>query len=213
MYYIKLHTSVRNDNHCPTCRLHHITLKYSSLDISDGPKWVDEWVRRSNGDLYHTFKIIVNETLALDSYDVTGGTYINPDAQNVYLALSIFVDKEQWCPDNICFKISFHENIEEAYAKILYCHNEFIYDFARDVVYDVIGPDFIESDIESTVASDVAYDAFTDHERDLLKECSGVWKTVRRSKHMGNHYQILKLKINETITLNSFCEKIQESNW
>jgi hypothetical protein len=62
--FLYLHKCVHNDYHCPICRTYDLTL-YNSMDIDNvklkcdlpikegsyfATKWVDEWVRRGNGD-------------------------------------------------------------------------------------------------------------------------------------------------------------------
>jgi hypothetical protein len=110
------HLVVRNDSHCPTCRMWYFKVYKSNLQQSGNVIWVDEWVRRRNGDKYQTITIIKDKIYNLSNYSLESGNDIGAAAVT-HAVVFISVDKSKWCPDNIVFSISFHENIEGA-AKV-----------------------------------------------------------------------------------------------
>src|SRR5579863_876262 len=63
-----VHLCIRNDEHCPTCRKFFITLHNSGDGNIHKPgksEWVDEWIRRRNGDKYQNIYITPNEVYNL----------------------------------------------------------------------------------------------------------------------------------------------------
>ena len=129
MAYMNFHLQVRNDNHCPTCRQFFITLNDTlddadrnsgcSESLRDGQSvWVDEWVRRRNGDLYQIIKVVPNELYDLSDNDMRNNLD-NTNFSNQYMFLHIKIRKNRCCPDNIKFYISFHETLNEDELKML----------------------------------------------------------------------------------------------
>jgi hypothetical protein len=83
---------VRNDDHCPICRRYYVSIHktleetYEEIvkcmtdefkseqleDLKQGKSlWVDEWVRRRNGDSYQILKIIPEKIYCLNDHVVT----------------------------------------------------------------------------------------------------------------------------------------------
>src|SRR5438874_774721 len=86
------------------------------------PVWVDEWVRRGNGDKYQIAELEENKTYKLLEDDFTDYNFDDnfddirfPVKGCNYMFLHIRVDKERECPYNINFKISFYETIRDAF--------------------------------------------------------------------------------------------------
>lgn len=111
------HLVVRNDNHCPNCRCWYITLdqdldKLQSAEVT----WEDEWVRKRNGDKFQTVNIIPNHEYDLSEWKLASNK--NIDVNVKYLSLRISVDKNQCCPNNVQFYVTFCENIDDAYLNM-----------------------------------------------------------------------------------------------
>lgn len=116
MNIASLHLVIRNDNHCPTCRLWYLTTGTDVTKLQSGiVTWEDEWVRRRNGDKYQTINIIPDIKYDLSEWKLKTNSEINVNVS--CLLLQINIDKNEWCPDNIKFYISFHENNEGVYTK------------------------------------------------------------------------------------------------
>ncbi len=127
---VLIHTSIRNDNHCPTCRLHFVTVHWTNnndMDLKLGcSEWIDEWKRRQNGDLYHFFKLQDEIVYDLQTQDLGGHPSVSCKKDNkprkqrskmLYMFLQIEIDKRLWCPDNIQFTISFHKTFRAAFTR------------------------------------------------------------------------------------------------
>lgn len=126
MQYLYFHKIVRNDYHCPICRQSIISLHKTLDDALDNARdecgsllesgeslWVDEWIRRSNGDKYQVIKITPNEIYNL-SKNLYNSTDINQDIQIQYMLLHVHVDEKEDCPDNIKYYVSFHTMLRDA---------------------------------------------------------------------------------------------------
>jgi hypothetical protein len=140
LYYNKC---VRNDHHCPECRKYFISIhktkeeacnaalkEMSLLEQDDEGKkteekyktilekgeviWIDEWVRRSNGDIFQVFKIIPTMEYKTKGDNINVKCKLNNDGEIKYLVLNIYVDKNKDCPNDILFYISFHCDIKSA---------------------------------------------------------------------------------------------------
>jgi hypothetical protein len=192
MPYIFMQKQIRNDNHCPTCRLEFIAV-YANREEGEQDQdvvafgcteWVDEWVRRRNGDMYHFFKLAPDVVYDLHEYDLGGDKNVrtktdtkSSDTANKeqYLLLQITVRKEEWCPDNITFKVSFHTTFATAFH-------------------------FAKANLELT-----GEDLGLLHKTNTL--CS------HQSEQEHDHYQIIPLRDAERVCLNNFCEFISEEMW
>ncbi|AYV82997.1 MAG: hypothetical protein Hyperionvirus3_143 [Hyperionvirus sp.] len=132
--YVLVHKRVRNDDHCPICRIYYVSIhktvedamklleteSIESDDLTNLKKgyrvWVDEWVRRSNGDRYQIFKATANKIYD----DAASLNEAEPDDEAKdtelgYMLLQINVKKFEYCPDNISYKISFHNTLDAAW--------------------------------------------------------------------------------------------------
>ncbi len=189
MPYIFMQKQIRNDNHCPTCRLEFITV-YASREKCEQDQdvvafgcteWVDEWVRRRNGDLYHFFKLVPEVVYDLREYDLGGdGTktdtkYLDTTNKEQYMLLQITVRKDKWCPDNITFKVSFHTTFVTAFY------------FAKANL-EVTGEDLGMLHKTHTICS-------------------------HQSERDHDHYQIISLRNAERVCLNNYCDFISEEVW
>src|SRR5437762_10716938 len=139
--YMFFHSVIRNDDHCPICRRYYISLHstmndalaFSSVSLEDEsdicalktnkPVWVDEWVRRNNVDKYQIIELVKNKIYNLRNYNIDSGESNDSDNNDTryslggfnYMLLHIHINKENWCPDNINFKISFYETAIDAF--------------------------------------------------------------------------------------------------
>jgi len=151
--HLFLHKSVRNDDHCPICRKYYVTLHKNMTSALEAAKeclgeedeydtaehlnrlkegqavWIDEWVRRSNGDLYQIVKPDLDTWLDLSQEQEN-----SKEAHDVkYMMLEICIDKTEWCPKNIKFEASFHTTQEQARLML---PND-IYDLYQTVKQDI----------------------------------------------------------------------------
>jgi len=109
MHSFQHHKSVRNDDHCPICRTH--TLSFHKERTQSDPLWVDEWVRRRNGDLYQTINIRLETIYDLQEYDVNHNRGVEGAANFMLLKVRIRVGR--WCPDNIKYYVTFYEHKDD----------------------------------------------------------------------------------------------------
>ena len=131
MPYLYLHKEIRNDNGCPTCKKYYVSLHNTHQEayeaglnniITDddrkkfkngGKIWIDEWIRRRNGDVYQICKIVFDMEYDLSKWDICSSMSDDKNITNCYLLLHISIDKDKWCPDNIIFNIIFYKTISE----------------------------------------------------------------------------------------------------
>ncbi|AAV50318.1 hypothetical protein [Acanthamoeba castellanii mimivirus] len=208
MKYMVYHLQIRNDFHCPTCRQPKVFF-YNTLEeaynkacnyignmddfdremLKKGSSiWIDEWIRRKNGDEYQIIKITTNKEYELLKYenekfnldsDVDENSDVNEDSnvdENIikYMLLHIKVKTSKWCPNNIKYFVSFYFTLENA------C------DFAD------IGD-----------------------KTNLLKNLESVW--INKNKidvglcsKGGDYFQIIELESDKKINLNKCCEQLKK---
>lgn len=207
MEYLHYHLQIRNDYHCPRCRQPFITMLNSSDNplftpdfLTSEPEWIDEWVRRRNGDLYQYLKVIPGKiydlsknNIANDSCSDTHIDYdntmnndeiingcIDDEANDTikYMFLHVRVRSREWCPDNIKYYISFYRTLKAVCIA------------AKDMKY--IDDRIIE-----------------------LKNFNKIW--INKNKTDGNidpdggdFYQIIKLEHNKELNLNECCTQLNE---
>lgn len=102
--------------------------------------WINEWIRRCNGDRYKVFTLSEDET-----YDVTESSpfyYINSDDDDdsddsdndsnecndmginlQYMLFHVYVDDSMQCPSDIKYEISFYKTLSKAYEIL----NKYLY--------------------------------------------------------------------------------------
>ncbi len=219
MQYVLFHLQVRNDYHCPNCKqpiilcddtvqniferaMAYIDKELESRDVDllkDGYSiWIDEWVRRRNGDKYQIFKIKLNREYDLRNLSRDLGNSLNndnTDQHNLarYLLLHVRVRKLDDCPDNIIYYISFHKDLESAYGdvcnktKIIYR----IHDGNMDKLLTEDSKNTLMNLEELWINLD---DSIPDHEID---------------PEGGDYFQIIRLKQDEIINLNQCCSKLK----
>ena len=212
MTYLFFHKMIRNDEHCPNCKRYYISF-YDTLEdayirakdeivedtdvdlilLKEGYSvWVDEWVRRRNGDKYQIVKIKPNEIYDLCE-DLSNGFDIN-HSEMKFMVLRIDVNKSYACPNNIEFHISFYESIDKAYDEIIEMINILNYDGDEETEKNQLNDD----------------------EKLQLKDLKSIWKNnpdYYAEKGNGHHYQIINMKIEKNIYLNGECSQIQPENW
>lgn len=128
MSYLFVHKRVRNDDHCPSCKRYFVTIYNDAKEIYEmcdlyGDKldelmesstvWIDEWVRRGNGDRHTIVPIYTGR-----EYDIALAHNIRPkpsapDENVKYMLLHITVDHKKWCPDNITFHATFYKTMDD----------------------------------------------------------------------------------------------------
>lgn len=199
MPYLFTHLCVRNDDHCPICRRHYISV-HESLDeaydaalqklsndelpedienLKNGdPIWIDEWVRRSNGDHYQITKIEEGEIYNLQDLYIQHDLCANEDDEKDsntanFMLLHINIRKEEWCPDNITVNISFYSSLDSASERV-----------------------------NSLLTNDKLQE---------LLELEPVW-TIQGGRD-GDHYQIIKIENSESMYLNELYPQIHPDAW
>jgi hypothetical protein len=201
--YVFFHTVVRNDDHCPVCRRHYVTfysdfdeaVKCASQEMEEKAKpkrierlkkghavWIDEWVRRSNGDRYRISNLRPEMTHQFGGeydQDVENGELKN----NVsFMALHICIRRSEWCPENITFSVSFHTTIEKA------C------DMGKSSLYSD------EEDEDKSIIDSV----------EKIRNLQPVWKPCGDDEGSGNHFQIIPIECNKKMYLNEHCYQLKE---
>jgi hypothetical protein len=222
MSYLFFHKMIRNDEHCPLCRRYYVSFhttlnevydnailniedinKEDSINLKNGNSiWIDEWVRRRNGDLYKIMKIQPNIILNLnDNLDNTMDSKIECNNTN-FMVLQITVNKLVDCPNNIIFKISFHNNIEEAFTTIL----KIIIDIDDDN-YNYYYDDDDDNNINNKIN-------LGDDDIAQLKNLKPIWKNSDlTNKKKGYHFQIIDINKSKSVFLNEECPQIQQNIW
>lgn len=198
--YILLHKVIRNDEHCPICRKYYISFHNNKNDTlifakniidDDNLKtlennnylWIDEWVRRSNGDQFNIFPIKKNK--AFDLANSIYNTFEDPLPPK-FMLLNIQVDKSLWCSDNIQFYIEFHDTVEAAFSR------SDLHDNFKD---DLLNFRPVWSNIKDDYSDDI----------DLSKP------NTDNSK--GVFHQIIPIELNKQIYLNEYCTQISYNTW
>lgn len=189
--YIFVHKEVRNDYHCPICKQYYVTLYYDIKKASRNGKfklndivWVDEWVRRRNGDKYHLFEVIPNNIYDLQNYDITEDTkniVVAPASEIIqFMFLHVILDTLKWCPDNIKYEFSLHTSFNNAFE----LGSSFLKTSIDKEKLEQLQPVWIDKNIDNS------------------------------QKHKcGAFYQIIKINYDETICLNKFCPQAQPDVW
>lgn len=147
MKYMVYHLQIRNDFYCPTCRQPKVFF-YNTFEeaynkacnyignmddfdrkmLKEGSSiWIDEWIRRNNGDKYQIIKITTDKKYELLKYeneefheesDAESDAESNEElyGENIikYMLLHIKVKTSKWCPNNIKYFVSFHFELETA---------------------------------------------------------------------------------------------------
>ncbi|AKI78797.1 hypothetical protein qu_45 [Acanthamoeba polyphaga mimivirus] len=210
MKYMVCHLQIRNDFHCPTCRQPKVFF-YNTFEeaynkacnyignmddfdrkmLKEGSSiWIDEWIRRNNGDKYQIIKITTNKEYELLKYeneefheesDVETDAESNEElcGENIikYMLLHIKVKTSKWCPNNIKYFVSFHFELETA------C-------------------DIVDIGDKSS----------------LLKNLEPVW--INKNKldvglcsKGGDYFQIIELESDKKFNLNKFCSQLKKLNY
>lgn len=212
--YVYVHKCVRNDNHCPTCRMHYVSVHANESvalekmpedqQFVNEPVWVDEWVRRSNGDRYQVFQSRVGGNYDLAEHDVNdsfSGLYQSGEICCVsYMLVNIKIDKDKWCPNNITFNIEFFETFKNAFTKM-------IERFKLEVEYD-------DEDLSDN--EDDNYDDGTNEENigNIYDENKNTKICVRkRSKKIFNFFKIVKLEDNTEYCINEMFSQLSTEKW
>ena len=91
---MKTHLCIRNDSHCPICRMWYVTIVKEEERFEESFSWVDEWVRRRNGDKYEELYIKEDyeynlQDWSLSKYGDSKTNRINSKTKNLYLLLKI----------------------------------------------------------------------------------------------------------------------------
>lgn len=218
LHHVSFHPSVDKASHHAMCLMGEKSAKEHRETLQKGfAVWVDEWERRSNGDRYREtlqkgFVVWIDEwarrsngdrfriaALASEMSHRLGGDYEEddltkalPEHETWYMSLHVSIRRSEWCPDNIIFRVAFHDSMDAASDKC-------IHSWWRETDYWSI-------------------EDMDDEERDDMKkelsEFRSVWKphTDRHEKHgdSGDHFQVIAVKCNETICLNDCCPQLKQ---
>jgi hypothetical protein len=221
--YLYYHKLVRNDDHCPICRRFYISIhtnkkdaiSQASEDIDDstdvlylekyGDVWIDEWVRRRNGDQYKVFEIELNKTYKFFTSDYSyseDGKNIEKDMKKLsienssiqYVLLHVDINKSEWCPYNIKYSVSFHNTLDDACEKVSdFCDKSNIEELKK--LQPVWIPEWIEDLNNCTINT-------TDKDMAKIKQTGN-----------GDYYQIIKMEYDKQIYLNEYCKYVQPDVW
>lgn len=225
--YIYTHKSIRNDDHCPICRRYYISVHNTfdeayteaAQDIDseyledlreDQVLWIDEWVRRSNGDKYHIFKITLDKEYDLHDYNIN----IKDDIYDLH---DYNINKKDDVEDN---NKENSNQVDDKDIKI-YENNELYMFLHVNVKKFEWCPDNINYKISFYKTLDSACEngnqfLETLEEENKLRKLESIWinnKNYDVSKGNGDHYQIIKLENNKVIELNKYCAQVQPEAW
>lgn len=222
--HVFFHTCIRNDDHCPDCRVHtlsfHSTLEaavnqaVSESSWKDGEDedddnredllcgecvWIGEWIRRSNGDSYQILPIRYEQTY------------------NPLKTLSASEQKDDAGTDDVSDTFDVPETTLYAFVKIEINQNKYCPDNATfkvsfhksfELAMDEARDRYLED-------SNPYYD---DDERQHLEEMSDAMKAERvfwkpslevgAKEHDGIHYQIVQVSDGDIVTLNKLCQHL-----
>lgn len=229
-HYLYSHLRVRNDDHCPICRIVlisiHDSLTEASRSVGDmvyeeedsasededqdeeksvickGPSlllhklfemkdiWIDEWVRRSNGDRYCISTLTDGTQYNLSQMH----KYSSEENEKDFRFLLLHTQVREWdCPNNIQFYGSFYEKRSDA-CKAL--QKECNLTLEQMTKFEQSESIWLES------VDNYDWDEYPEH---------GIEADSDDAE--GDHYQLVPLKIGQEIILNDFCPAIQPQNW
>jgi hypothetical protein len=85
-------------------------------------EWIDEWVRRRNGDRYTIQPIKLYKKYNLDKFEEEYDNDFEKNSEeygqpNLFL-LRVEIDEREWCPDNIKIFITFLDKKEDIYLNM-----------------------------------------------------------------------------------------------
>jgi hypothetical protein len=117
------HVQVRNDDHCPSCRRFYVSFSDTPDQNLDNFTWEDEWVRRRNGDGYISKRIKCRQKYDLNDLSLLEKQYNNFRSTLLpkYMVIQIHVLRQEWCPENIQFYVTFFSGKKKA---VKFCLNE-----------------------------------------------------------------------------------------
>ena len=146
--FVLLHFRIRNDYSCPDCRTYFLSfhstrkdaLEYAkTINLEDeelqeltatGSLWVDEWVRRRNGDSYCIYKLKCEDVWdMLEQNQIPKSTNTemidsDTDIPIKYMSAQLTIDNDSYCPYNIHWEIGFHASIHTAREYLLKKNDE-----------------------------------------------------------------------------------------
>ena len=144
--YMLYRYKVRNDEHCPICRQPILSFHNSITDAYDEAEkcikdrdededalipnllngdsiWIDEWVRRRNGDLYQIVKIIpdkkYNSVEWEDDVESINFNCCKQNHQNKFMLLHQRIRITENCPFKNIYQFSFYQSYESAQNALL----------------------------------------------------------------------------------------------
>jgi hypothetical protein len=131
--FMLVHICIRNDEHCPSCRQYYITLCNSleeCCELSPDPDriqrglsvWVDEWIRRRNGDFYIAKQVEPSVNYDLCNLEDTDFRISDGSFNPGWVVITTIVDRQKWCPENINFHVQFFATKGHAY---IYLFNDY----------------------------------------------------------------------------------------
>jgi hypothetical protein len=228
-----VHKIVRNDDHCPVCRrfdvsfhqtiyqAHSVAYKTMRGDKDEhfetlkntGTVWIDEWVRRSNGDRYTVFKPTHGTVYHMRDFtmdrraipmplvacmpdaiplvaDLSGmplDMVAMPHDHNRigYLVLRVKIRKSNGCPYNLLYTISIHSTLESAHISAISLID-------RHRCYGHV---------------------VTEKQTKQLAGLNPVWVEHPHNPTDGDMYRIIGLKHDKCVNLNKYCAQAQPDAW
>ena len=207
-----VHICVRNDDHCPICRRYYVSFHTSwacayaraiqQIEDEDAHAelerhsycWVDEWVRRSNGDMFRICPVAAGTRWDLSDWgSINVGKQVLCQSKEVkFIALQISVDPAEWCPANLHYSIALFHTAEEAASDLVSKYN-----------------DELESD-EPESKSDLNEDRLHD-----LQTLRPAWVVQLHNRSANYHFQVIDIdkSMCARIELNKYCPHIQPDVW
>lgn len=109
--YIEFHCCVANDLGCPECRQTVLTPEFQ--DSVSPWRWVDEWVRRRNGNAFETLRVNAEEKYVIKNARMKLLNKGEDRAFVNYVLLECKANPNKWCPDNVVYSMTFLEYLPE----------------------------------------------------------------------------------------------------
>jgi hypothetical protein len=219
-----VHVCVRNDDHCPVCKRYTVRFfpdwgaayaaakeligdddKEEELGILKGASrcWIDEWVRRRNGDSYLICPVADGTRWALDDVgSVTTGDKPSEPLVCVneakYLGLSIRVERQVYCPENLRYRVTLHHTAEAAAQSLREAYQAATYDWRTE-------------DEEERHDEDEAGHSATEKR---LAELESLW-LADAEKGVCFHLQVVPIsrEAGAEMKLHEYCPQIQPEAW
>jgi hypothetical protein len=119
-------------------------------------------------------------------------SYGKSDIDVRYMLLHIKLRKEEWCPDNIQFNVSFYQDKCDAVEQSVHLIRDHMIDNSNE-------PDEYDPPYKT---------------KELLYDSKPMWIPNSSSGDAdGDFYQVVELKVGKVIYVNGLCSNINEESW